>query len=79
MLYIGKFVVLGITGDSLHKGLHVVSVKAQPDGHQGIDMMQRRARQTVFWPGISVYITSTVQASDLARLPAQSAEGTLAK
>lgn len=33
------------------------------DGHHGTDMTQR-SRQTVFWPGINVDITSTVQACE---------------
>ncbi|KZR99650.1 Uncharacterized protein APZ42_004402, partial [Daphnia magna] len=44
--------------------------------HQGIVRMKRRARQTVFWPGISNDITMLVESCDSCqqRLPAQQQE-----
>ena len=32
------------------------------DGHQGINRTKRRARQTVFWPGIDKDVENTVRA-----------------
>ncbi|XP_068245434.1 uncharacterized protein [Palaemon carinicauda] len=32
------------------------------DSHQGVEAPKRRARQTVFWPGIDSDITSTIRA-----------------
>lgn len=34
------------------------------DSHRGVEATKRRARQTVFWPGIDADILSTVQACD---------------
>ncbi len=44
--------------------------------HQGIDRTKRRARQTVYWPGINADIQSTVEACEPCqiRLPSQQKE-----
>ena len=44
--------------------------------HQGINRTLRRARQTVFWPGITSDVTSTVEACDKCQthLPSQGKE-----
>ena len=46
------------------------------DAHQGIERTKRRARQTVWWPGISADITNTVQGCQQCqeRLPSQRRE-----
>jgi transposase InsO family protein len=44
--------------------------------HQGIERTRRRARQTVFWPGINVDIASTVEACEACQryVPSQAHE-----
>ena len=46
------------------------------DAHQGIERTKRRARQIVWWPGISADITNTVQGCSVCqeRLPSQQRE-----
>ena len=46
------------------------------DAHQGIERTKRRARQTVWWPGISSDVTNTVQGCQLCqeRRPSQPRE-----
>ena len=46
------------------------------DSHQGVDRTKRRARQSVYWPGISNDIATTVSSCDKCqeRLPSQQRE-----
>lgn len=46
------------------------------DSHRGVEATRRRARQTVWWPGISSDITNTVRACDACQemLPSQPRE-----
>ena len=58
----------GPTTDSCYISLLVIPVSKWPEilsklhvAHQGIERSKRRARQVVFWPGISNDITNTVR------------------
>ncbi|XP_069993525.1 uncharacterized protein [Penaeus vannamei] len=56
--------------------LHRRTLSRLHDSHRGVESMMRRAKQTVFWPGIDSDITSTVHACESCQMfqPSQQQE-----